>query len=256
MIIEFNGVPGSGKTTSLELLRHRISNAGGDVYDNQEIMKMMGQSVTPRLRLPVPDGSHRNASKLRVIFSLIDCILYSKKIHRYAACVFIGARLRSNFHFIGRLIETITIYDYFINNFNDDQFLIVDHGILQNIISFCHTRKLPQNSLIWRTMFSHLIDSRQKFIFVNCNASAAVALGRIRQRTVQHGRIAMLSDDLAETALRLQSCNLSVLRKISLDYLSVAMFTMDENQEFRFMQNAIDTLLMHIESEISMSYAI
>lgn len=213
----------------------------------------MKTSITPSLRMPAHDNSHRKTHGLQVLQSLLECALYSKKFHKIFKCLHLGFRLRSHPHFLARAIEVLTVYEYFQRNFQDSDILLVDHGIIQNIISFCYLKDLPGDSFPWDDSLPHLLASEHTFVIVNCHLSTAKAIERIRRRVSQHGRIARLSDKRKESALHIQSRNFETLRGIATRTSTIHTVNIEETEGMKslseIMQSVCEELrqLLHVE---------
>jgi hypothetical protein len=109
------------------------------------------------------------------------------------------------------------MYTYFERQFSDNAILLVDHGIIQNIVSFGYVTDFGERLDVQRDVLMHLLTNKHTVVIINCNAPIDTALLQIRQRASQHGRIPGINDDAIRDALKVQMRNFHLLRNFALE---------------------------------------
>jgi hypothetical protein len=198
VIIEFNGLPGCGKSTTATLLMERLKLMGYEVgyfedlqnckYSNRRMknIKLVLNSLKPPY--------------IKVIYNLLKVWLNLKPF-KFSRINYI--KLVYNFYFIYFSKEVTKRYD----------FIICDQGLIQGILSIMHTDIIKDNSYIQELVDSILYNLKDIY-WVNCNVNYRTAKERIRSRGLTQGRLDFINDDnRLFSALLKQELALDLIRK-------------------------------------------
>ena len=188
IIIEFNGLPGSGKTTIAKALKMKLESLNYDSllwYDKSKLLR------NPRLFFFMP----QYWSALQSAFS------YSK--------------LLPNRNYTNRILTTITfirMYHGFVNSGRKDV-LLRDQGIVQSIVSWAHTDLLPDSERL--TDFLNLMHLEDlPLLIVNCHVSEVVSNSRIEARPFNGCRVETMDKSDRLKTLEVQTTNFSFIRDV------------------------------------------
>lgn len=185
-IIEFNGLPGTGKTTIADALILRLQQKG------KKCIKAM------------PDSG------------LAESMLFSL---RHPSCLILVRLLRrlqkENQSFSQKFSSAYLVLHYYqmylkCKCSDSADFLVIDQGILQAIISMAHLSRMSSSATL--TKISETILNGVDFLEVDCMINEDVAFNRIRKRKSAGSRLENLDDDSLIYAYRVQSANFSVVR--------------------------------------------
>lgn len=186
IIIEFNGLPGAGKTSIAKALQQKLEERG---------MRTLFQYNRHRL--------YRNNR------TLVFAPSYWKMI-RVASSYAGSLPRRSHFLLVLSIIKYVRMYRYFMVDRPAD-YLIVDQGLIQAIISLAHCDVLPKTDKLTNLLeLMHL--NEIPLLIVNCNVSNETANSRITSRPFNGCRVEKMSEQERLYALVTQSGNLSFLR--------------------------------------------
>lgn len=187
VIIEFNGLPGSGKTTiadalQAELQKHGISTCR--YYFRSHWFK---------------------STRLLYFFP------------QYWRCLKAGAdyaRLLSDRVYMPRILSMthyIRMYREFIQDY-PKEVMIIDQGIIQSFISLGHKKVLPESVELTELInIMHLNDI--PLIMVNCNVSKETSNARIVSRSFNGCRVELMSDEERSWTLDVQMNNFVFVRE-------------------------------------------
>src|SRR5690625_4526007 len=188
--IEFNGIPGCGKTT---LANQCI-----------EYLKKQGFTVA---NLSLDKTNYQKRRFRKWINRMVGILFYYP---------FIIEAIKIKPFNIERIKYVLEIYD--IIHLSQDNtamcadFILVDQGIVQGIASIFHTTTyypLPGT----RSSVNKHLRSFENAISINCNITASSAIERIRDRKANLGRFDQMDDSNLEKSYNINMNNLAELRK-------------------------------------------
>lgn len=189
MIIEFNGLPATGKTTVAGEMKNILEKQGFRCVNKYQ----KKESRIARYISYVFDGS------------LILHFLAQK----YARSIY-GNDIGKN-----RKITSIMVYYYrMYREFDREcrgQILLVDQGLLQGLISIAHIKPVTDNKAIDRVM-KFLSKKNIRFFIVNCKNDPQLSFERIRNRNTDFGRLDSFEDASLKEALKTQAANFDIVR--------------------------------------------
>jgi thymidylate kinase len=187
IIIEFNGLPGSGKTTIARELKKQLDALG-----------------------------------YKTTFSY-----FRRKIHRYWFTVVFNPQYWELVLSVSKFSKTIQRHNSFLkylyaanyirkyndfNNQTEKNVLIIGQGFLQALISLSHQDRLLVSEQLDAVLRISGMDNL-RMIVVNCNIKESVADSRITCRPKNGCRVESMGEDERMLTLRVQRENLDVLRK-------------------------------------------
>ena len=218
LIIEFNGLPGAGKTTVANALQRRLEGMGVS-------------TVTHYYR----NIFHRKPQ------TLLMAPRYWKLIK--ASLSFAGLlSKRSYIQRILLMIKFVRMYRHFESDKPADC-LLVDQGIIQGIVSIAHNEKLTRSDILENLIGLMHMDA-MPLIFVNCNVSNETANERILSRPSNGCRVENMTCEERNRTLLIQSNNFYLIREtINEKYSSVSVVEVDNEEP---VENAVDLIINHI----------
>lgn len=188
MIIEFNGLPGTGKTTVSRALGERIKGR---------------REVAYRLE-PLASKLKRYAS------ALFDGSLTLYRLGAaYSDSVTGGDRENRKYAFV--LLKYYRMYRCYARNANGNGVLLIDQGFLQAFISIAHGRELTDVTALDR-LLSFLKKKGVRFACVNCLGGVELARDRIVSRGATVGRLDVCEDGERMAVLAVQEKNFATVR--------------------------------------------
>lgn len=220
IILEFNGIPGCGKTTTANLLFEKLRDLNYKVITFKELLN--NEIKIKKINLIV---DLFKISNLRFAYNIIKLCLYTKPIKF------------SRFKYA----KTAYIYYYIMNHLQIEKkkydFIICDQGLIQIILSIMYidifSKKLHVNKLIDKSLacFTNLY-------YINCIVDISTAKDRIRSRNLKQGRLDfIMDDDELLSALTAQIYNLEIIRNSVKDLFATHVIDLkmncspDENAE-------------------------
>jgi len=187
IIVEFNGLPGSGKTTIADELKKKIEKTGCEVSNSYFKRRYHRYGVLVIL----------NPSYWKLIKSIIK---YSKLFEE-----------KKSLSMILHVVSFVRSYHDFIRG-KKKEVLIVDQGFVQGIISLAHQELLPQTSCLDDILKISNINSNA-FVCVNCNVNEVISDERITRRPMNGCRVESMEKNERMKTLAIQKENFSFLRK-------------------------------------------
>lgn len=189
IIIEFNGLPGSGKTTVANILKRKLNEKYGfEVWNHYE-------------RKPW----HRN------VYSILLCPRYYKLILSIKSYSKLFLKKRA----FGRRLKIANFVREYRNFLSDNNrsVLLIDQGIIQAIISLAHQDNLPStdylSDVICKTGITIL-----PILIVNCNLPPEISAERVRIRPSNGCRVEKMDEQHMLASLKIQYDNLESIRSL------------------------------------------
>lgn len=177
-IIEFNGLAGCGKTTLARELKDELIKRGYRVI-------LFGEAYQILREHPV-----RN---------IIRCLKWPLLFQYIRLFLVIGRKEEYTLFFYVRYIYWVAVrislvYRWYLKSGEFD-FMLCDHGIIQNIISLLGFDELRNCEKINQCLAS-VLKAESGFYMMNCNVSVEESWQRIRSRNKTTGRLDVISDDV------------------------------------------------------------
>lgn len=222
VIIEFNGLPGSGKTTiAQELQRHLIKTGKSclNYYCRSSLFK------SPRFLYLMPH--------------------YWREIEK-AKKNSLSLSLNEENSYYLHFLQYIRMYREYIKDVPSD-ILIIDQGILQSFLSMSHQNKIQSTGIVELFIKSFKIDVFP-LVLINCDVDENVANKRIEDRKENGCRVESMSLSERQKTLITQSANLTIIRKaISNVCLSLPSIEIDATNSI---DNNVDQIVSFINKKI------
>ena len=191
MIIEFNGLPGTGKTTVASELK--------------EILEQNGISSMFKY--------HRREGRIKRYASyLFDGSYQLRRLARKYATSIEGGDLAEHLKTADILVYYYRMYRLF-EKYCSDQVLLIDQGVLQGLISISHTDPIGSGKEIAQIL-KFFVKKKIVFDIVNCKNDVALSFERIRLRNTTGGRLDRCGDDVLGEHLAVQKSNFEIVRSV------------------------------------------
>jgi len=188
MIIEFNGLPGTGKTTVSRELGKCISEEREVIYTLS-----LRENKLKRYIRSFFDGS-RTLYRLGARFS--DSVSGGDKNNRRYALI---------------LLKYYWMYRSFYSFHADDCALLIDQGFVQAFISIAHGNEITDVTSLDQVL-EFLNKKGIRFISVNCLGDTMLARNRIISRGSTAGRLDVCDDGERMAVLNVQQKNFDIVR--------------------------------------------
>lgn len=185
-IIEFNGLPGSGKTTISQVLGQYIKKKNGTV--SFKYFRHWYHDYT---------------------YSMCMSPLYYNRAIRfvkYSQCLDNHHSLRYSL----LPLKFIRMYEHFVRD-NKQGVLIIDQGFIQGMISLTHTELFPQKELLLSLLKASGLNDLP-IVFVNCKCSIDKTTDRLLTRQTQGSRLQQINKNELKNTMSVQEQNLTYIR--------------------------------------------
>lgn len=189
VIIEFNGLPGLGKTTVANALINELLNNGYKVVDRQYRSNRFQTT-----RRPFPELFNLNLYRRVVAYSKIIPPLGPK--HKYVNW--------TNYY--------VWKYKSIIRRSNID-FAIVDEGIIQFFVSMAQAEKMPESVLVDKVVLK-LKSLGISFVRVDCENHVEEACLRVMSRPARGLAFERMSKEELFQSMRNWAYNIDYLRSV------------------------------------------
>lgn len=195
-IIEFNGLAGGGKTTLARELKKELVKRGYHVV-------LLGEAY--------------HIFKKHLFKNVLSCLSLALLFKYIKLFFLIGRKEEPQFYFYVRYLywaalRISLLYRWARNS--DFDFLLCDHGLIQNIISLLGFKELPDCAAVKQSLAS-ILKAESGIYVVNCNVSIEQSKQRIRSRNKHTGRLDVISDEAElEKLLQITAKHFSAVRNI------------------------------------------
>ena len=194
-VIEFNGLPGTGKTTIANYVESLLKDSGLDI--SREYYKRQ---------------KHKNNRTLLV--SAKHLLLITKL---FLLSLFI-CPLRKRVNGIVAFAKYIRMYDDYSKR-DGGSILITDEGIIQAISSIYHRDRI-KNKRIINVLLRIINNNGLSIVRIDCTSNVALSSSRIIERGLTGARLDSLGYQERIEALATQSFNFGVIRERASNLLS------------------------------------
>lgn len=203
MIIEFNGLPGIGKTT--------VARGLGCAY--KENRTVFFQYTDQRNK----------------ILKFLDYIRFNTfylyyELRKYALCE-IKPFDRQRAKYVWVILKYYQMYRRFMNDKPDD-ILIVDQGIIQGLLSIAHTGEIVSSKAL-KKIFNFFVKKKIIFTAVACTNNSEISYERIHLRGTKQGRMDIVEDEMLHQYLEKQTKTLNLINSIASNYSNITLVKID-----------------------------
>lgn len=195
LIIEFNGIPGAGKTTTAILVKKRLRD--------MKISKIsQGKIIGYR-------GSYKD--------------IMASKESRSVYVLFLKSFFLIKPITLKRLKYMKAAYNYWLGmkklsalKSRRDKICILEQGIVQGIVSMAYLGKI-RNEKKFHQYIRQVMDTLDNMVCVNCIVDAEVSMRRMRARKPNGGRLHLIDDDKElKRILEIQKRQFEGIRRIAI----------------------------------------
>lgn len=191
IIVEFNGLPGSGKSTTAEFLKDSLEKKGVKVLTRYVKRTIDNRAYTLLVRPKYWKGA-------------LLLIKYCKHLP-----------LRERVFYTFSILGFSRMYADFVED-NQSGVLLIDQGIVQSFISISFNGYLHKIEDI-KKILQAICFEKLPIIVVNCDISIQESSRRIVSRPPKHCRVEILHEDERQEILWTQKNNFDVIRKVVSD---------------------------------------
>jgi len=191
-IIEFNGLAGCGKTTLARELKEELIRRGYRAI-------LFGEAC--------------HIFKEHPVKNLIRCFELPLFLQYIKFFLVIGRKKENTWFIYWVAVRISIIYRWCLKNGEFD-FILCDHGLIQNIISLLGFDELNNSEKFYQCL-SSILKAESKIHMVNCNIPIELSSKRIRIRKKNTGRLDVISNDSdLRKLLRITETNFCTVRNI------------------------------------------
>lgn len=190
-IIEFNGLPGTGKTTISRLLAENLVKEYDMVFC----------------------GYNRHSYHDYTYSMFMSPLYYSRALKFFSYSRYFVTPRSIRYSLVP--LKYLRMYDFFVKDKNNGG-LIIDQGFIQGLISLAHNELFPHTkSLGYLLRTSGLNDL--PIVIVNCNCSLDRTIDRLLTRPVQGSRLQLMNKEELKVTMTVQEHNLQTLRSLLIE---------------------------------------
>ena len=219
IIIEFNGLPATGKTT--------IANA---------LVSLLEEDGIKCVRHFLKHKWQRNG---RTVFLSPKLMRLFVLLKRFAGNI--KPRRNRFTHIMGEMYHYRSYCD-FLYDHEEKRVFIVDQGLIQSIISIAHTDKILDEGAL-KKVVSYYSANNIEFFSVNCKVDPNLSFERIRNRPDNTARMHQIPREQLLQAMRMQADNFDMVRRCFADQLNVKVVNieteLDPSENARIIYNSI-----------------
>ncbi|RJE48974.1 MULTISPECIES: hypothetical protein [unclassified Dehalobacter] len=189
-IIEFNGLAGCGKTTLARELKEELIRRGYRVI-------LFGEAY--------------HIFKEHPFKNIIRCFEWPLFLQYIRFFLVIGRKKENTLFIYWAALRISLIYRWCLKT-GEYNFILCDHGLIQNIISLLGFDQLKHCERFNRC-FTSILKAESKIYIVNCNVPIELSSKRIHIRKKNTGRLDVISNDLdLKKLLRITEINFIAVR--------------------------------------------
>lgn len=197
LYLEFNGVPGCGKSTLCKALLNELSKYNFRYYDYQKLFSNFISKKTWRIHaifmLLNPNG-------IRVLYNTNKALSKLKPS-------------KNNRKFVPYLILTQLLIIYFGKKY-PDSILVSDEGVIQYIISTMYDQRISNVDNLDCTLAVILsMNNYVDMLMINIETGLELARSRIQARKNGESRLDFLDNNKLESILDIQIANFILIRE-------------------------------------------
>lgn len=190
MIIEWNGLPGTGKTT--------VAGEVKNILEQNEINCILKHQ--------------RPKTKIQKYFSyLFDGSLHLHYLARKYAKSIQGKNVREKIQISSLLVYYYRMYLDFQKSC-PNKVLLIDQGIIQGLISIAHTDPIKNRKTLENVV--RFISKKISFFIIDCELNPQLSFERIRIRNTNFGRLDNCEDVELKKNLDIQAENFKIVRDV------------------------------------------
>lgn len=205
IILEFNGLPGVGKSTICKELK--------ELLDKEHINTV--------------DGYYG-----RLWNRYAHTVLFSKKYVHMIKCL---AKCRGSYYDMVKnhvhavnFVTSYRTYQDFMKNSDKQQVLIVEQGFVQHAISLFYDKHIPSESTLF-PIWEMVKDAGNSLVSINCDNDINTVMNRLRKRPSNASRLDKLEEDEMKKTLMIQVENFAKARKGRSKIFGGTELTLDTN---------------------------
>lgn len=197
VFLEFNGIPGSGKTT--------LSNS---VIENQSGMDFVVESYQQVIEKP----TRKNLKQL--VKYLIHVKLSSFRMGCLGMMYLLTNRKFNRKNWL-RIVAIIIIYDFYQKKSieQSEEVILVDQGIVQQIVSISYETELLSDWFV-RKMITRIKKKELNLYIVNVDLDVTESFDRLNRRVGNISRIQKMNREQGIETLKTQQNNFNIIREI------------------------------------------
>lgn len=188
IIVEFNGLAGSGKTTVADILISELRKEGYNVI-----------------------GKYRNSifHSKRPLFSIPFSFSLYRIVKKYAASIVPYRKNRKYVHWTNHFVRMYKTID----KYSDADFAIIDEAIIQFLVAMGFNDHLPHSNLM-NSIVEKIKSMGVSFVRVDCENHVETAFERIKSRPPKGMYYENWSQDELISQLQVEADNFDYLRDV------------------------------------------